>query len=317
MSIVRRSLRPGSAWLTALLLLMAMVCASMGVAHAAETITYYYSSPQGTVLAKADASGNILSSADYRPYGTQALGTPEQGPGYTGHVNDPDSSLVYMQARYYDPGRGGFLSVDPVEPSPANLFSFGRYGYSNNNPINHTDPDGRCSDADGSCGRMVSAYGAHPWATPGQVEAAASLLPFVGDATNIANAYNDPSALNITVAVIGVVPEGGAVAGKLIKEAKELGKAVKATSKIDRTAFKAERTAFWKNEAKANPAKYSEEDLAKMQKGGAPTGADGHPMELHHVDGTPEGGIEPMSRTDHRGGDNYKDNHPWLFDDKQ
>ena len=36
------------------------------------------------------------------------------GPGYTGHVNDPDTGLVYMQARYYDPGWGGFLSVDPV-----------------------------------------------------------------------------------------------------------------------------------------------------------------------------------------------------------
>lgn len=46
------------AWLTALLLLIALLCAGMGTAHAAETITYYYTSPQGTVLAKADAGGS-------------------------------------------------------------------------------------------------------------------------------------------------------------------------------------------------------------------------------------------------------------------
>lgn len=143
MSIVRRCLRPGSAWLTALLLFMAMICASMGVAHAAETITYYYTSPQGTVLAKADASGNILSNADYRPYGTQALGTPEQGPGYTGHVNDVDSGLVYMQARYYDPTTGRFASIDPSSINPGSVFAMDRYAYANNNPINNIDPDGR------------------------------------------------------------------------------------------------------------------------------------------------------------------------------
>jgi RHS repeat-associated protein len=143
MSIVRRCLRPGSAWLTAVLLLMAMVCASMGVAHAAETITYYYTSPQGTVLAKADASGNIISNADYRPYGTQALGTPEQGPGYTGHVNDVDSGLVYMQARYYDPTMGRFLSTDPAAVESASTAKFNRYSYGANNPVLNVDPDGR------------------------------------------------------------------------------------------------------------------------------------------------------------------------------
>lgn len=158
MLIVRRCLRLGSAWLTALLLLMAMVCASMGVAHAAETITYYYTSPQGTVLAKADASGNILSNADYRPYGTQALGTPEQGPGYTGHVNDVDSGLVYMQARYYDPSLGRFVSADPQGPSPGRAATFNRYGYASNNPVVYVDPDGR----EAACVTQASHCGGDP-----------------------------------------------------------------------------------------------------------------------------------------------------------
>ncbi|MGN6656007.1 MAG: RHS repeat-associated core domain-containing protein [Rhodanobacter sp.] len=113
-----------------------------GVVHAG-TVTYVYTDAQGTPLAEADASGNITATFDYAPYGSQALGTPPSGPGYTGHVNDPDTGLVYMQARYYDPGTGQFLSPDPVGPLPGNTFNFNRYAYANNNPILNLDADGR------------------------------------------------------------------------------------------------------------------------------------------------------------------------------
>jgi uncharacterized protein RhaS with RHS repeats len=64
------------------------------------TITYVYTDPRGTPLAEADVHGNITATFDYAPYGSIALGTAPNGPGYTGHVNDPDTGLVYMQARY-------------------------------------------------------------------------------------------------------------------------------------------------------------------------------------------------------------------------
>src|SRR5574337_150622 len=113
------------------------------VAHAG-THHYYYTDPQGTVLAKADASGVIIATYDYAPYGTAvaSLSPAPNGPGYTGHVNDPESGLVYMQARYYDPGVGRFLSVDPVTPAVGNAFNFNRYDYANNNPVVNIDPDG-------------------------------------------------------------------------------------------------------------------------------------------------------------------------------
>lgn len=72
----------------------------LGALHAQQhTVTYVYTDPQGTPLAEADTNGNITATFDYRPYGAQALGTPPNGPGYTGHMNDPDTGLVYMQAR--------------------------------------------------------------------------------------------------------------------------------------------------------------------------------------------------------------------------
>jgi RHS repeat-associated protein len=80
---------------------------------------------------------------EHRPYGEQALGTPKDGPGFTGHMGDADTGLVYMQQRYYDPGIGRFLSVDPVAANSG--AGFNRYSYANNNPYRFIDPDGRAA----------------------------------------------------------------------------------------------------------------------------------------------------------------------------
>jgi len=145
-------------WVLVVLGLTIWGAASAGTKH------YYYTDPQGTVLAKADAQGNILATYDYAPYGAQMLGAPPSGPaGYTGHVNDAESGFVYMQARYYDPATGRFLSVDPMASGAGNIFDFNRYNYAENNPINKIDPDGRCpvcvipACAATPCGAIVAA----------------------------------------------------------------------------------------------------------------------------------------------------------------
>jgi RHS repeat-associated protein len=127
----------GSCWVVLCLLLCDIAYAQ------SSTVTYVYSDPQGTPLAEADASGNIKATFDYTPYGTTALGNSVDGPGYTGHVNDAETGLVYMQARYYDSETGIFLSIDPVAFEAGNAFNFNRYDYAKNNPINFLDPNGR------------------------------------------------------------------------------------------------------------------------------------------------------------------------------
>ena len=47
-----------------------------------------------------------------------------------------------MRARYYDPGMGRFLAVDPADYVLGNPIELNRYGYTANNPSNHTDPSG-------------------------------------------------------------------------------------------------------------------------------------------------------------------------------
>ena len=140
-----------------LLSVMGGLAVLMATAAHAGSVTYVYTDPQGTPLAEADASGNITATYDYAPYGSQALGTPPSGPGYTGHVNDPDTGLVYMQARYYDPTVGRFISTDPIGPIVGNTFNFNRFMYANNNPIVNMDPNGKeCTgshimDSGGNC----------------------------------------------------------------------------------------------------------------------------------------------------------------------
>ena len=129
------------------------------VVHAG-TVTYVYTDPQGTPLAEADASGNITARFDYAPYGTAvaSMSPAPNGPGYTGHVNDPDTGLVYMQARYYDPSMGRFLNMDPVALGAGNPFNFNRYSYANNNPIVNVDPDGKTTDSSNPTGPSIEAW---------------------------------------------------------------------------------------------------------------------------------------------------------------
>jgi RHS repeat-associated protein len=126
-----------------LLLVLLWLIPALSALAGTPTVTYIYTDPQGTPLAETDAQGNVTATFDYRPYGSQALGTPPKGPGYTGHVNDPETGLVYMQARYYDPLMGRFLSVDPDGPLPGDGFNFNRFAYANENPMRFSDPTGR------------------------------------------------------------------------------------------------------------------------------------------------------------------------------
>lgn len=58
-------------------------------------------------------------------------------------IDDTATGLTYMQARYYDPVIGRFLSIDPVNFSPGRPDMFNRYAYVANDPLNMVDPDGR------------------------------------------------------------------------------------------------------------------------------------------------------------------------------
>lgn len=167
-------------WICLLALLFSAVASAQ-----TKKITYYYTDPQGNVLAEADEQGNVTKTYDYKPYGSGAMGALDDGPSYTGHVNDSDTGLLYMQARYQDPVTGRFLSVDPESISSGNVSSFNRYSYAVNNPYTHTDPSGRCVE-DLCIGESIVLCAATPC---GAVVAAA--VAEIGAITVAAFAIND------------------------------------------------------------------------------------------------------------------------------
>lgn len=136
------------------------------VAQAGDIVTYVHTDPQGNPVAKTDSTGAVIWRQSYTPYGQTYQQADPDGPGFTGHRNDAATGLVYMQARYYDPKIGRFLSVDPVAFSPDSPRHFNLYWYANGNPYRYTDPDGRCSDAGNGCDAMVQAYAANRLANP-------------------------------------------------------------------------------------------------------------------------------------------------------
>jgi RHS repeat-associated protein len=103
---------------------------------------YSHTDGLGSPVVQTDTSGGIVSRTRYEPYGLVAAGTPTTI-GFTGHVNDIDTGLIYMQQRYYDPVAGRMLSTDPVMTDASSGSSFNRYAYGNDSPYRYTDPDGR------------------------------------------------------------------------------------------------------------------------------------------------------------------------------
>jgi RHS repeat-associated protein len=87
-----------------------------------------------------------LTRTRYEAYGNTAAGAVRPGIGFTGHVNDADTGLVYMQQRYYDPIAGRFLSVDPIVTDADTGKGFNLYEYVSSNPYGARDPDGRAEE---------------------------------------------------------------------------------------------------------------------------------------------------------------------------
>ena len=110
------------------------------------TITYLHNDHLGSAQSGTTASGSVAWRERYSPFGSELVGNAanDNQAGFTGHIKDGATGLNYMQARYYDPVIGRFLSMDPVDfiGSGGDPRYFNRYSYTANDPINMIDPDG-------------------------------------------------------------------------------------------------------------------------------------------------------------------------------
>jgi RHS repeat-associated protein len=111
---------------------------------AAGTKTWYHTDRLGSVRLMTNASGSMVNSYDYSPFGEQQSTTSavSNERGFTGHIEDAETGLTYMGARYYDPKLGRFLSADTMVGQIHEPQDLNRYSYVDNNPVNNTDPLG-------------------------------------------------------------------------------------------------------------------------------------------------------------------------------
>jgi RHS repeat-associated protein len=103
------------------------------------TATYLHADQQGSTRLLTDATGNVVGTYTYGPYGntTSHTGTAMTALQYGGQYTDTETGYQYLRARYYDPTTAQFLTRDPAV---ANTMS--PYGYAAGNPLNEADPTG-------------------------------------------------------------------------------------------------------------------------------------------------------------------------------
>jgi len=105
------------------------------------TSVLYYSQDQlGSTRLLTNAVGNVAGRYTYDPYGSVAshIGGATTPFGYAGQYTDPETGLIYLRARYYDPATGQFLTRDPAVAT-----THEPYVYAGDSPTNATDPTGR------------------------------------------------------------------------------------------------------------------------------------------------------------------------------
>jgi RHS repeat-associated protein len=113
------------------------------------TLYYIHTDHLGSTSQLSNTLGQPVNNttARYLPYGgyrtTPTADLTEMG--YTGHHENREIGLTYMNARFYVVGIGRFASADTIIPGQNNPQAYNRYSYVLGNPINLVDPSGHCA----------------------------------------------------------------------------------------------------------------------------------------------------------------------------
>ena len=114
------------------------------------TMYYYIKNLQGDIVKIIDQAGTEVAGYVYDAWGTihSQTGDPNirrLNPfRYRGYVYDEETSLYYLQSRYYDPFSGRFLNADDTAfiGATGTVLSCNLFTYCENNSIKYTDKTG-------------------------------------------------------------------------------------------------------------------------------------------------------------------------------
>ena len=289
-------------------------------ADPAISTNYYVDDHLGTTQMELVKGGWPVWQGQFTPFG-QEVGVPYSiGPQrsdgtsmhfkFTGKERDQESGLDYFGARYYSSVIGRFSSPDWASKPEAvpyssldNPQSLNLYTYVLNNPLSKADPDGHCPIcvevfedlANSPAGEEIGARAAAGWAAAGTALGAAggyisSKLSGI-NLGDVSQAYANGAGGSASWAPMSIMQNGPAPSGTSGPNASPAGQTGSPSGP-------------------EGPYNNTPENKQRMTDGKAPVGKDGNPVELHHDGQNPNGEIKEMTRTDHRGGENFKANHP-------
>jgi RHS repeat-associated protein len=115
------------------------------------------------VMETGDPATAVVHRNAYTPYGTIRgdAGITDTERGWLGQTADTVTGLTYLNARYYDPAIGRFLSPDPLMDlsDPRTLDA---YRYAESNPVSYIDASGlRITATDGSRSKEDKYWSTH------------------------------------------------------------------------------------------------------------------------------------------------------------
>ncbi len=124
----------------------------VGMADSSNHFYYYIYNVQGDVIALADAStGKLAVTYTYDAWGklvkledstANSVGTLNPF-RYRGYYYDTETSLYYLQSRYYDPEVGRFINADAFTSTDiSGALSANMFAYCENRPTVGSDPTG-------------------------------------------------------------------------------------------------------------------------------------------------------------------------------
>ena len=117
------------------------------------TVYYYLRNAQEDITGIVDSNGSLVVSYSYDAWGKTTNPTGSNIASlnpfrYRGYIYDSETSLYYLNSRYYSPELGRFISLDSldvptVSPKNAN-WDKNLYAYCDNNPVSRKDEGGEC-----------------------------------------------------------------------------------------------------------------------------------------------------------------------------